>query len=66
MPFFNIRDLIIKKRDGKPLNKDEIQYFVDCVSKNNIEECQLGEYTIRVLSQQNNLFRSDFMITPVG
>ena len=47
MSLFNIRDLIIKKRDGQALSKDEMQYFVDCVSKNKIEESQLGEYMVR-------------------
>jgi len=44
MSLFNFRDIIVKKRDGQSLNEDEIQYMVDCISKNTVEECQLGKY----------------------
>jgi len=48
MPLFNIRDITVKKRDGKSLTKDEIRYFIDCVSKNKVEDCQLGKYGRRI------------------
>ena len=40
----NIRDIIIKKRDGYALSKEEISYFVTKVANKEIEEYQISAF----------------------
>ena len=39
---FRMPDIIAKKRDGKVLLKKEIEFFVDAVVNETIEQAQLG------------------------
>ena len=39
----HIPDIIIKKRDGHALNQDEIEFFVEGVVNNSIQQAQLGK-----------------------
>ena len=39
---FRIPDLIIKKRDGQKLSKDEIDFFVESVVSGHVQESQIG------------------------
>ena len=41
---FRMPDIIIKKRDGQALSKDEIEYFVDSVVNESIQQAQLGMF----------------------
>ena len=38
----NIVDIITKKRDGKELNKEEINYFVESVTDDTIADYQIS------------------------
>ena len=42
MSKLSIPELIGKKRDGNSLDAKEIQLFVDSVTKNTMQECQIG------------------------
>jgi thymidine phosphorylase len=48
MSYFRMPDLIMKKRDGYELSKEEIDFFIRsvCDNKNNnqIQESQIGVY----------------------
>ena len=43
-------DLIIKKRDNKKLSKDEINYFVKCVTDNTIPDYQISSMLWQFIS----------------
>ncbi|GAB6024099.1 hypothetical protein CHUAL_008812 [Chamberlinius hualienensis] len=38
----NVVELIRRKRDGATLNREEIQYLVNCVTTGEMEPCQIG------------------------
>ena len=40
---FRIADIIMKKRDRHDLSPDEIEFFVECVVKETIQDAQLGK-----------------------
>ncbi len=50
----NIVELIIKKRDGKSLTKEEISYLVDSFTKGNIPEYQFSSFLMAVFLQGMN------------
>ena len=41
---FRIPDLIIKKRNGQKLSKDEIDFFVESVVSGHVQESQIGKH----------------------
>jgi thymidine phosphorylase len=47
---FRIPDLIIKKRDGQKLSKDEIDFFVESVVSGHLQESQIGKHVFFYLA----------------
>lgn len=45
-----IPDLIIKKRDGQKLSKDEIDFFVESVVSGHVQESQIGKHVFFYLA----------------
>lgn len=48
---FRIPDLIIKKRNGQKLSKDEINFFVESVVSGHVQESQLGKHVFFLFSE---------------
>lgn len=48
---FRIPDLIIKKRNGQKLSKDEINFFVESVVSGHVQESQLGKHVFFYLAR---------------
>ncbi len=42
------QEIIIKKRDNRILNKDEINFFINGVANGSISDCQIGAFTMAV------------------
>jgi len=40
---FSIPELIIKKRDGQELTRDEIEFFVNGVVSGTVQQAQIGK-----------------------
>ncbi len=50
-PFFRIPDIILKKRNGHELTKDEINFFINAIcelnnNQSSIQESQIGIFII--------------------
>lgn len=50
----HIPDIIIKKRDGHALNQDEIEFFVEGVVNNSIQQAQLGAMLMAIFVNHLN------------
>ncbi len=49
MPELRIPDIIIKKRDGKELTKDEIDYFINGVVDGHVTDAQTGMISVYIM-----------------
>ena len=47
---FRIPDLIIKKRDGQKLSRDEIGFFVKSLVKHQVQDLQIGKHVFFYLA----------------